>query len=125
MSDNSPVLRRGEVMGEATRMTHEKWISTAENRFGKNAQKWAFKCPSCGHVATVAQYKAAGAKESQVGFNCIGRHAGGKDVVTIFQTDKGQGCNYTQGGLFGLAKTIVSFPDGRELPVFDFAEAKP
>lgn len=102
-------------------LTHQEWLGEATRKFGPDAQKWAFKCPSCGHVATVAQYKAAGAKESQVGFNCIGRHKPTKNTVTIFQADKGDGCNYTQGGLFGLATTFVTFPDGRSLPVFDFA----
>lgn len=69
----------------------------------------------------MADYKAAGAKESQVGFNCIGRHRGGDKVVGLGEKDRGQGCNYTQGGLFGLAKTVVIMDDGREVPVFDFA----
>lgn len=105
---------------DAIRLTHAEWIAKAEKRFGKDAQKWAFKCPSCGHTATVAEYKAAGATEGQVGFNCIGRHAGGDDVVNIFEKDKGQGCNYTQGGLFTLAPIIVE-QDGRDHPIFDFA----
>ena len=66
---------------DAIRMTHAEWITKAENRFGKDARLWAFKCPSCGHVATVAEYKAAGAKEGQVGFNCIGRHSGGDEAA--------------------------------------------
>lgn len=103
------------------RLTHAEWIDEAERLFGKNAMKWAFRCPSCGHVATVADYKAAGASEGQVGFNCIGRHRGGDKVVQIFEADQGQGCNYTQGGLFTLARTIVEMPDGRERAVFDFA----
>jgi hypothetical protein len=112
-----------QTIDKARRISHADWIKEAEAKFGGDAHKWAFKCPSCGHVATIAQYKAAGANESQVGFNCIGRHAGGEDVVEIFQPDKGQGCNYTQGGLFTLSRTMVIMPDGRELPVFDFAKA--
>lgn len=102
------------------RIEHADWVAEAERRFGKNAMKWAFRCPSCGHVATVQQYKDAGASEGQVGFNCIGRHAGGEDVVEMGQKDRGQGCNYTQGGLFTLARTIV-IQDDLEIPVFDFA----
>lgn len=104
-----------------TLIFHADWVKEAERRFGKDAMKWSFKCPSCGHVATVADYKAAGASQAQVAFNCIGRHAGGDDVVEIFQADKGQGCNYTQGGLFTLARTLVQMEDGSEVPVFDFA----
>jgi predicted RNA-binding Zn-ribbon protein involved in translation (DUF1610 family) len=103
-------------------VAHADWVKQAEAKFGLNAHDWAFKCPSCGHVATVRQYKAAGASEGQVGFNCIGRHTGGKDVVKIFESDKGQGCNYTQGGLFTLARTLIDMPNGREIPVFEFAK---
>jgi len=106
---------------DAKRITHAEWIAEAERKFGKDAMKWAFKCPSCGHVMTVADYKAAGATEGQVGFNCIGRHAGGEDVVEIFEKDKGQGCNYTQGGFFTLAPVIVEH-DGVDSPVFEFAQ---
>jgi predicted RNA-binding Zn-ribbon protein involved in translation (DUF1610 family) len=112
------------MMADLRTLTHQEWLSEATQRFGPDAQKWAFKCPSCGHVATVAEYKAAGASEGQVAFNCIGRHKPTENTVIIFKPDKGDGCNYTQGGLFGLSTTLVTLPDGRSLPCFDFAPAE-
>ena len=40
----------------------EDWKAEGERRFGKDILKWRFKCPMCGHVAAVEDFKAAGAK---------------------------------------------------------------
>ena len=64
-------------------MTHEEWTAEAERRFGKNAHDWKFVCPSCGHVASVRDWKEAGATEGEVAFSCVGRRTGAADDRTF------------------------------------------
>lgn len=101
-----------------TEYTHEEWIAEAKRRFGDDAKTWRFVCPSCGHVASVADYQAAGAPESAVAFSCVGRWTGAKKDV--FAQDGGP-CNYAGGGLFRLNPNTVAFGDAVH-SVFAFAE---
>ena len=102
-------------------MTHEEWTAEAVRRFGVDPMKWAFTCPSCNHVATVADWKAAGAGEGEVAFSCVGRHIEGGDAKTFKR--KGGPCNYAGGGLFKLNPVTVTMGDGTEHSVFAFADA--
>jgi len=36
--------------------------------------KWAFKCPACGKVSTIQEFKDAGADPNDAYQTCIGRH---------------------------------------------------
>lgn len=101
-------------------MTHAEWLAEAEKRFGKDPMNWKFVCPSCGHVASVADWKAAGAPSTAAAFSCVGRWlTKAKDAFT----DKGKGpCNYAGGGLFRINPVAVTFPDGVEHQAFAFAE---
>ena len=106
-------------MAEKTIYTHEEWLAEAKKRFGEDAHNWKFVCPSCGHVASVKDWKEAGAPEGAVAFSCIGRYTESKKVLG----DKTGGpCNYTGGGLFRLNPVTVE-SDGEKHEVFDFAEA--
>ena len=40
----------------------EEWKAEATRRFGPDMLKWRFRCPMCGHVASVQDFKDAGAK---------------------------------------------------------------
>lgn len=99
--------------------THEEWTAEAKRRFGDDAMKWRFICPSCGHVAAVKDWKDAGASEGEVAFSCVGRHLDADDAKTFAQ--KGGPCQYAGGGLFGLNPVKVKFGDA-EHAVFEFAE---
>ena len=72
--------------------------------------KWRFVCPSCGHVASVKDWKDAGASEGEVAFSCVGRHLNADDAKT-FKHDGGP-CQYAGGGLFGLNPVTVIHEDG-------------
>lgn len=101
-------------------MTHAEWIAEAEKRFGKDPLKWKFVCPSCGHVASVEDWKAAGAPSTAAAFSCVGRWL---KVAKDAFTNKGKGpCNYAGGGLFRINPVVVMFPDGTEHQAFAFAE---
>lgn len=51
----------------------EQWKEDAEHRFGHDRRKWKFKCPACGHIASVQDWIDAGAKNGgRAAFECIG-----------------------------------------------------
>lgn len=96
--------------------TIEDWQAEAARRFGPDENGWRFVCPACGHVATVAEWKALGALDAAA-FSCVGRYqkAPARDAFG----GKGTGpCNYAGGGLFQLNPIHVS-----KSRAFAFAEA--
>jgi rubredoxin len=100
------------------KITAEEWEAEGARLYGPDKNKWRFKCPSCGFVATPEDWRAAGATVNQVGFNCVGRHAG--SAKEIFDKTGGP-CNYTSGGLFNV--TPVRVNDGtHEHSIFEFAD---
>jgi len=102
----------------AVKIAHEDWCAKGRELFGDDPMNWKFVCPSCGHVASVADWKNAGASEGEFAFSCIGRRLGsGNDMG-----GKKQPCNYAGGGLFQLNPVIVIYADGGERPTFAFAE---
>lgn len=103
-----------------TEMTLEQWQAQARALFGDDAMAWKFACPSCGHVATVADWKAAGAPEGAVAFSCIGRWLCADDKKTFRK--QGGPCQYTGGGLFKLNPVAVTDAAGVVHMMFAFAE---
>ena len=104
-------------------LTHAEWVAEAKSRFGENPLGWKFVCPSCGHVASVEEWRAAGASEGAVAFSCIGRQASERGIAAsaAFRHNGGP-CNYTGGGLLRLNPVLVDFMDGTEpRPTFEFA----
>jgi len=81
-------------------MTRDEFQSEAVRRFGLDPMQWAFVCPACGHVATVQEWKDAGASEGEVAFSCIGRHIEGSRKA--FGGNGPGPCDYAGGGLFRL-----------------------
>lgn len=108
----SPPVRR--------RVTFTDWQAEGVRLFGEDRRAWRFICPACGHVASVADWMAAGAKEGEVGFSCIGRRQPKPRDAFV----KGEGpCNYAGGGLFRLNPvTVVGDVDSpeRESELFEF-----
>ena len=55
----------------------EEWTAEATRRFGPDMLKWRFRCPMCGHVASVQDFKDAGAKSPSCAYQeCLGRYTG-------------------------------------------------
>ena len=55
----------------------EEWKAEATRRFGPDMLKWRFRCPMCGHVASVQDFKDAGAKSPNCAYQeCLGRYTG-------------------------------------------------
>ena len=98
-------------------LTKEEFEKEGEKRFGSDQMNWRFKCPSCGYVASVQDYKDARASSATVGFSCIGRYLPGK-CQEAFTNGPGP-CNYAGGGLFRLNPVEI---DGKYF--FEFADPK-
>lgn len=94
------------------------WLSEARRRFGDDKMKWAFLCPSCGHRATVADWKEVGATEGEIAFSCIGRHIKGAGELGCSPGP----CNYAGGGLFALNPVSITLEDGGVTTRFAFAD---
>ena len=93
----------------------EEWTAEGNRLFGANQMQWKFICPSCGHVATMQDWKDAGASIRQAAFSCVGRALG--STRDAFADGDGP-CNYAGGGLFGLNPVSI---EGRTEKVFAFA----
>lgn len=98
-------------------MTFQEWHDKGVKLFGEDKAKWAFVCPSCGHVATVQDYRDAGAPTGAVAYSCVGRWKGPRS--NAFHGSGSGPCNYAGGGLIRLNPVEV---DGEFY--FDFAPGK-
>lgn len=98
-------------------MKKAEWEVEAKERFGDNIMNWKFRCPACGHIASVRDYKNAGAPANAVAYSCIGRYLDESHKVREAFGEGPGPCNYAGGGLFGLNPTEV---DGEHY--FEFAE---
>ena len=110
-----------EYARKAVAYTRGEWLAEAKRRFGDDPMGWRFICPSCGHIASVGDWKAAGATEGEVAFSCVGRRMENS-------TELGQApgpCNYAGGGLFRLNPVTVTKDDGNTVDMFAFAEVAP
>lgn len=117
---------------EIKKITIEEWLKEGKELFGPDKRDWKFICPNCGHIQSGRDFmelnrlKISDVEASTVVFfSCIGRfdtRIPEEKIGTIYDNEpKKQPCNYTNGGLFCLAKLIVINPDGKETSVFEFA----
>ena len=104
------------------RITKAEWYAEGERRFGKDPMKWKIRCPMCGHVAKVEDFREAGANGPDCAFvECIGRYTGKGSP----KEGDSSGCNWAAYGLFGIPKNdkyVVVFEDGTEMECFPFAD---
>jgi len=102
---------------ERSFLSHVDWKIEAIKLFGKDPMNWKFVCPSCGYIASVQDYKDAGAPEGAIAFSCLGRFLGKKHEA--FQKGKSP-CNYAGGGLFRINPVTIK-ECGYTYHLFDFA----
>lgn len=96
-----------------TKLTKEQWHAHGVALFGEDEMQWRFICPACNHVASVQDYKDAGASPNTVGVACIGRFIPNRRQA--FGTGAGP-CDYSGLGLICISPVQV---DGK--PTFGFA----
>lgn len=105
------------------KITANEWLREGKRLFGDDMKQWKFKCPSCGHIQTLQDFLDLGFSQDEAEgvffYSCIGRWMESEGILF----NKKSPCNYTLGGLFTLAETIVIDEDN-EIPVFEFAVRK-
>lgn len=103
-------------------MTVDEWRAEAIRRFGDDYMAWKFVCPMCGHVASIRDFREAGAESPNCAYQeCIGRYNGKGSP----KEGDSSGCNWAAYGLFGIPNgkgIIVIDEDGMGTECFDFAE---
>lgn len=103
-------------------MTQEEWMTEGERRFGEDFMDWKFVCPMCGHIASIREFKEAGADGPNCAYQeCIGRYMGKGSPAK----GDSSGCNWAAYGLFGIPNgkgIIVIADDDIGTECFDFAE---
>lgn len=97
-------------------MKFSDWKKELIERFGENSENWKFVCPVCGHVQSIADFKAIGRDGNYVYQCCIGRFTGNNDKTGV------KGCNYTVNGLISLNTTTVISDKYLPVKVFEIAE---
>jgi hypothetical protein len=104
------------------KMTRDEWLKLGKKYYGDDVEKWKVRCPMCGKVTELSEYKAAGAESPDCAFvECIGRYTGQGSPDKA----NGNGCNWAAYGFFGIPrndKYIITFPDGTEKACFPFAD---
>ena len=101
-----------------SRKPKRNWIQEERRR---TLGDWIAFCPSCGHVTSVGDWRAAGATQGEVAFSCVGRRL--PNAADAFSKN-GRPCNYAGGGLIRINPVCVTTPDGEVHQVFAFAEAE-
>ena len=103
-------------------MTQEKWIQEGKRKYGEDFMNWKFRCPMCGHVASIKEFKDAGAANPNCAYQeCIGRYQGKGEP----QRGDSSGCNWAAYGFLGIPNgkgIIVIADDGVGIECFEFAD---
>ena len=119
------------MAGEILHMTLEEWRAAALAAGGGDFRNTPFRCPLCRHVATPADFIAAGAEGERAAQECIGRVVGAKGGLKKANgkaksdaESRTQPCDWVAFGLFGVLNDgiEVTFPDGKTHWTFLFAE---
>jgi len=95
---NVRVLTQAELMAEAKAAFGDDWLD------------WAFRCPSCGDVASFRDFEEAGGEAAPCGQECIGRHLGA--LSGPMSKWEGRGCDWAAYGLFAGPWQIILPADG-------------
>lgn len=92
--------------------TINDWKFIGHVKYGDDLLDWKFKCPACGNVQTMRQFKEAGVDPNLAYLNCASRHnLGGKKE-----------CKWTIGGLLKVGGIYVIDEDFVPKLIFDFAD---
>jgi len=104
--------------------SREEWEAEGRKYFGEDVLNWTFKCPVCGHVASVKDYVDLGASPGMVGFSCIGRLMDNPKKAFGEKNDKDGPCDYAGGGLFLLnpIKICLDKENDKYINCFEFAK---
>lgn len=101
-----------DLTGMIGAVTLAEWLAEGERLYGKEKLDWRFRCPACGHVQTIRQFKEAGLNPELAYLHCASRHhLGGK-----------ANCKWTIGGLLRVGGRYVIDAKYRPHLIFEFAD---
>jgi hypothetical protein len=100
-----------------------EWLARGRELFGEDPLQWRFKCPICGHVQTMADFKAIGQQAQSAYRECIGRHLPKSQCATDLASVPGKDgkkspCDYATYGLFQIGDKVT--PEGQDKPITVF-----
>lgn len=106
------------------------WHQEGQERFGRDSNRWLFRCPSCGQVqcgADIARVipDSAYTQQLHIGHNCIGsiRPADQQHrVVEVLERSKGHGCRYRGDMPNSFNPVRVRTREGGERRMFEWAD---
>lgn len=103
--------------------TLEEWRAEAKRRGGGNVMACRFRCPLCGNVASIQDFKDAGAESPDSAAQmCIGNLVGAKGNLNSGRPVP-QPCDWKAYGLFStLNEGETILVDGQSVNVFSFAD---
>jgi hypothetical protein len=101
-------------------LTQAELINEATLAFGANPMEWAFRCPTCGDVATAEDLRGAGGSPARIGQECIGRYLGALKPSDVDRVRPARGCDYVAYGLIP-GPWVVEMPDGQKIRSFPLA----
>lgn len=107
---NQPDLEKGALPV----ITVAQWREQAKTLFGDDILNWKFKCPQCGHVSSLREFKDAGIDPHLATGNCASRFP-----ELSYKKDD---CKWTTGGLFRVGGMYVINENYVPCLVFDFAK---
>ena len=127
--------RTTSTTGHPLYLTQPELLALLTERFGPSHTNWAFQCPSCGDVATGADFQDALAENPIIrqdgttvtasdifGQHCIGRNLGALQGKA--KDWKGRGCDWTAYGLF-MGPVTIDLGDGKKMHCFPLANPTP
>lgn len=91
------------------------WLKKGSRLYGPDMLDWRLKCPACGHVQTVREFKEAGIDEDNAFTCCASR----------FNLGGSKTCKWTTGGLLRIGGVYVIRPDFVPVLAFSFADTEP
>lgn len=101
-----------------------EWLAEGRRRFGKDADRWQFRCPVCGNIQTMEDFERVGADPHSAYQECIGRHLPSRAsnlAGTPAKDGKKSPCDYAAYGLFQFGWKVIN-EAGKAVPVFPFAD---
>ena len=112
------------IITDKTPIPVKDWLDEGKALFGADVMKWKFRCPMCGHVASVQEFKDVGAESPDAAYQeCIGRYRGAGSPNS--KDGNPNGCNWAAYGLFGIPNgkgRLVLAEGGTVVEVFDYAK---
>ena len=96
-------------------MLYADWMNKGIRLYGPDMLDWSFKCPACGHIQTLREFKDAGVDEEHAFTCCASRFGLGGSTT----------CKWTTGGLLRFGGVYVIRPDFVPVLAFAFADEQP